>query len=125
MKKYVSLFIIAMLFLSSSLTFAVDPAQGPLQNLSFTSKTNGNMETTFELPNRSENRSLDTLQAGFYRVIDVYPSGKRVVRGVAPFGASIQPRARSEEYKHPLSSDDVWISGLQGAFLYFGPTYLY
>ncbi|MHA1470798.1 MAG: hypothetical protein ACTSSP_09590 [Candidatus Asgardarchaeia archaeon] len=124
MKRYVSLLIIAMLFLSGPLTFAIGPAQRPLQNPSFASKTNNNMKTTFELSNESNNGSLDTLQAGFYRVIDVYPSGKRVVRGVASFGASIQPRARSEEYKHPLSSDDVWISGLQGAFLYFGPIYI-
>ena len=54
---------------------------------------------------------------GIYRVIDVYPSGKRVLRGEAPFGQkSIQPRTNGG----PPTRKYVWLSGPQALYTYLG-----
>ncbi|MEX0568500.1 MAG: hypothetical protein Q6363_004970, partial [Candidatus Njordarchaeota archaeon] len=65
------------------------------------------------------NSTLSTLEPGYYRVIDVYPSGKKVVRGTAPIGTRLQTK-RKTGFRHPLSADNMWFSEIQAAYVYSG-----
>ena len=61
----------------------------------------------------------DQPKPGYYRVLDVYPSGERSLRGVSPIGTRIQPR-QQKGYTQPLTSEYMWISGQQAVYMYYG-----
>jgi len=53
----------------------------------------------------------------YYRVVDVYPSGRKVIRGKASFGEKIDRKIGI--MGHPLSRDVMWFRGHLLAYLYF------
>ena len=74
---------------------------------------------TFAL-NNIEVKSGSTYSMGYYKVIDVYPSGKKIIRGTSSINSELPPRQEPKGYSHPLSSDYIWFSGQLGTFVYLG-----
>jgi len=62
-------------------------------------------------------RGMDS--GGVYRVVDVSPSGERVVRGEAPFGEPISPRSSDS----PPTGTYMRLSGYQYIYFAIGRTW--
>ncbi|MCD6515675.1 MAG: hypothetical protein J7L07_12185 [Candidatus Odinarchaeota archaeon] len=126
LRKYIFLSIAIFLILSSSGLATSGLVASALNNthesdsLTCTQISNRSLATK-ERNNAVSSENGNELKLGYYKVYDVYPSGEKVLRGVAPFGTPIQsrqPKVAEEEYDNPLGSKYFWLTAKQSVFLY-------
>ena len=116
MRKGISLFVMSILILS---LFELSVGLTNLNFQSIGAQTNLYQNSPFSISGVESNNSNQRIHPGYYKVIDVYPTGERVVRGIAPFGKAVSYNVQADTNR-PTSREYLQLDGRQGLFTYFG-----
>ncbi len=116
LRKGIPLFVMSILILS---LFELSVGLAILNFQSIDAQTNLYQNSPFSISGVESNNSDQRTPPGYYKVIDVYPTGERVFRGIAPFGKAVSYNVQAETNR-PTSREYLQLDGRQGLFTYFG-----